>query len=596
MLAEKMGGLVGQRSRWPPNLRPIDFPRAVMTDWLGPGQLSRTGIMAVVSGVFGAYADQRSSMAALDTKPRYFDYSHLDDLWLDYVADLGDGFDATHTIARLLAQPSLTPRGGPALPRGRLLVLGGDEVYPTSGMEAYKQRTLLPYRAAMSAIGATEAVPDVFAIPGNHDWYDGLSSFRRVFCDQRWFGAWKTHQRRSYFALKLPHGWWLWGIDTQLGENIDQPQLDYFAEVARDAKGGRIILCTPQPGWVEGADEFRPIAFLEGDVIARNGEATLRLALSGDLHHYCHYESTAGDVHRITAGGGGAYLFGTQEMPATLVLEAESDAGVPPVTYTAKACYPDRATSKRLVWGCLLLPFKSRRFATFLAAIYALFCWFVQTASRATFVPDLAGPPGQPSSIMEKMKDWDPSLANAGRVAAEFFRVLAHSPSSTIFSLVLLGGAVAFCAAPGFRRILYGALHGIAHLTIAVAALWGASLVNLRLLGLDVDSIPQVLLFCSELAVFGSLAGGFLTAVYLVASSRLGGFHTNEAFSSQHIADYKNFLRLHLDAQGKLTVYPIGIEKATTDWTYRPEAQPGEPWFSGTLPEPFLIEGEIGIE
>ena len=66
--------------------------------------------------------------------------------------------------------------------------------------------------------------PEVFALPGNHDWYDSLVSFTRLFCSQRWFQGWRTRQRRSYFALKLPGRWWLVATDFQLGSDIDALQ------------------------------------------------------------------------------------------------------------------------------------------------------------------------------------------------------------------------------------------------------------------------------------------------------------------------------------------------------------------------------------
>ena len=37
--------------------------------------------------------------------------------------------------------------------------------------------------------------------------------------------------------------------------------------------------------------------------------------------------------------------------------------------------------------------------------------------------------------------------------------------------------------------------------------------------------------------------------------------HRTEAFSSLAIADFKCFLRLHIDKAGTLRVYPIGIDK-----------------------------------
>ena len=81
--------------------------------------------------------------------------------------------------------------------------------------------------------------PALFAVPGNHDWYDGLTAFLRFFCQGGWVGGWKTEQRRSYFAVKLPQRWWLLGIDIQFDTYIDAPQIDYFRTVAAAHRGRR---------------------------------------------------------------------------------------------------------------------------------------------------------------------------------------------------------------------------------------------------------------------------------------------------------------------------------------------------------------------
>ena len=62
--------------------------------------------------------------------PPYHDHSGGNELWLDYVSDLGDGFDATYSVAYLLGQPKLDvrmPAGTDTVPtpRGSLLVMGG---------------------------------------------------------------------------------------------------------------------------------------------------------------------------------------------------------------------------------------------------------------------------------------------------------------------------------------------------------------------------------------------------------------------------------------------------------------------------------------
>jgi hypothetical protein len=94
--------------------------------------------------------------------------------------------------------------------------MGGDQVYPVPKATEYGNRLIGPYRAAMPCTAAE--TPELFAIPGSHDWYDGLLNFTNVFCRGRSIGAWQTSQTRSYFALKLPHRWWLWGVDMQFGD------------------------------------------------------------------------------------------------------------------------------------------------------------------------------------------------------------------------------------------------------------------------------------------------------------------------------------------------------------------------------------------
>jgi len=162
----------------------------------------------------------------------------------------------------------------------------------------------------------------VFAIPGNHDWYDSLVSFSRLFCsdDGRWIGARKTSQTLSYFAVKLPHDWWLFGIDVQLESDIDEPQLRYFRELVKKEKvpdHARIILCLSEPHWIYEARyaKFDPsvsernLDFLERTVFGDR----VAVYLAGDLHHYRRHATDGDDRQKITAGGGGAFLHPTHE-------------------------------------------------------------------------------------------------------------------------------------------------------------------------------------------------------------------------------------------------------------------------------------------
>src|SRR5262249_15678846 len=149
------------------------------------------------------------------------------------------------------------------LRRADILIFGGDEVYPVASHEKYEDRLVKPYQSALepkfnqrarAPKPETLPLPHVYAIPGNHDWYDTLTAFTRVFCDEKvkefGGGSWKAPQNRSYFALRLPGNWWLIGIDLQLNSDLDTVQLQYFEMVAEKMRpGDRIILCSPEPYW-----------------------------------------------------------------------------------------------------------------------------------------------------------------------------------------------------------------------------------------------------------------------------------------------------------------------------------------------------------
>src|SRR2546423_921864 len=64
-----------------------------------------------------------------------------------------------------------------------------------------------------------------------------------------------------------------------------------------------------------------------------------------------------------------------------------------------------------------------------------------------------------------------------------------------------------------------------------------------------------------EVAVLGGTAAALVFGVYFLGANRLLGMHDNEAFSALRIRDFKNFLRLHFDESGGLTIYPVGVER-----------------------------------
>jgi len=129
--------------------------RPKMTGWYDPVRLISIGIRIAEATVFGKMFDRRELIAALDPFDRSdfdanFDFSSSShfaadgNFWFDFCADTGDGWRSTHAVARLLARselrPTQSPQGEPStgpLLQGRVLVFGGDEVYPTPSKEDY---------------------------------------------------------------------------------------------------------------------------------------------------------------------------------------------------------------------------------------------------------------------------------------------------------------------------------------------------------------------------------------------------------------------------------------------------------------------------
>jgi hypothetical protein len=536
----------------PRSERELGFVRQPMVRWFDPGQLVDTAFKVAVSGLFGAYADKREVQAAL-TEPVVHDYSDRAELWLDFVADTGDGFEPTYSIARLVAadQLELDGDGGPLrLPRANLLVLGGDQVYPTAKKTTYDNRFSGPFKAALPC-AAPERHPHLFAIPGNHDWYDGLANFLRLFCQGRWVGGWETRQERSYFAIKLPAGWWLWAIDIQFDAYIDEPQLRYFRKAAADlGEGDRIILCSAKPSWLEQATSHGNLEYFERKVIGDRERVAVNL--SGDLHHYCRYQSGPGGRQRITAGGGGAYLYPTHLMPERLAL----DEGGEQVGYERMATFPSVARSRRLRWGALLLPFRNRRFAVLMGAFYLLLAWLLAS-----------GAPPHPDGLLG-------GIAGAGLLGLVRFAAGALVAGG-VLGLALVG----YASLHGVAKLVVGGLHALAHLLLLavllplVASAWARA---------PAGGISTALAFAS-VGLVGGIAGGSLFGLYLLLAhafiGRTAERHTNEAFSCQHLMDDKSFLRLHVGPDGELTIYPVGIDRVPRRWRLVPDGDPGAPWF-----------------
>jgi len=66
------------------------------------------------------------------------------------------------------------------------------------------------------------------------DWFDGLNTFMRYVCHKSWLGGWFMPQKKSYFALQLPKGWWVFGLDLALHGDIDVYQFNFFSKLVKE--------------------------------------------------------------------------------------------------------------------------------------------------------------------------------------------------------------------------------------------------------------------------------------------------------------------------------------------------------------------------
>ncbi len=570
-----------------------------MVGWYSPSQLLRTSSEVLVSSILGRHADRRS-IEASNRPPKYFDFSpapqftnhhsHAKDdekfnlaakpfpiaqdqrtLWIDYVSDLGDGWNSTYAVASQLAQKNIAvtlPDGTTeTLLRGNILIFGGDEVYPTAAREEYENRLVTPYKLALPTRPAKP--PLLFALPGNHDWYDSLSSFIEFFGDFERSdfaeGRWRVPQNRSYFALKLPQGWWILGVDVQLRSDLDHWQFKYFEKVVQMMRPGeRVILCCAEPYWMfnkmykasqakyDKSKLKRLVDLIDPkNVLNEEGETEkdkdkhIALFLAGDLHHYFRVLNHERTELSITAGGGGAFLHPTHGL-VNRAFKPKRNQSKP---YQTRG-YPTPRQSWWLGFWNLLFPFFNLSFGLIPGVIYLLFSWLL--AIRLN----------QMTTELPQQIQFTALFTSAWKALQE---VAFHSPSLTVFMLAMVIVFFLFTKtepnAPSFR-LCGGVIHGLVHIYAAtVLCIFGVIVTT---------SIPlRALIFFG----LGAVLGSFLMGLYLFVSLNFCGQHITAAFSSLRIEDWKNFLRLKLDLEtGALTIYPIGLRRVPRAW---------EPQYSG---------------
>jgi len=276
------------------------------------------------------------------------------DLWIDYVADTGDDVSVSSAVARLVFAPYELPdpvHAGALLqaPRGDLLLFGGDTAYPVATADEIRDRVVVPWnRVLVERDDKRRRV--LLGIPGNHDWYDGLDGFGRLFRRHVDFGpdgaaiptlhgsprrtmlghyaewarefvrggqvekprtlalaGYTAAQGASYFVLPVAPGLTMLAVDRQL-KVIDVRQREFFANYLDRNVGTTPLVVLPDPVLAFGRPS--PTGTESIRALRLTLSARPHFVLSGDIHHY--RRDIDGPTVHVTAGGGGAFLHPAQ--------------------------------------------------------------------------------------------------------------------------------------------------------------------------------------------------------------------------------------------------------------------------------------------
>jgi hypothetical protein len=539
-------------------------------DWMRP--LAAEEMLAGVARVLGI-ADKGTLLESIE-RP----------LWIDWVADTGDDRDVSHAVGRMIFAEYVVdePGGALELPRGDILLFGGDTAYPVATADEIYRRVVEPWSQVLREIDDPGDRPRVLlGIPGNHDWYDGLDGFgrffrrsprlaapmdesarsgsparryardvgllaRRLHLDEvggaletiagaakaaraLWGGTSVGHRRRlvlqGYEPVQESSYWALPlapGLDLwgvdRQLRRLDYRQRGYFAQ-RRQTLGPRAGI------WLVAPDPA--IAFGErwefGQRILRGCNLSLEhdrvLYQCGDMHQY-ERRAVAGSLH-VIAGGGGAFLHGTRIVPDPR---------------PAAAAYPDAKTTRRLA---LQVPLKLM-------------------LGRAGYLVHLAA---ALVATLELAVGWHHrgrfawvSLAVSAAIIAALYTIAGHQRAHPRRVLAL---AVPFGAALGLLPMGLSIL--LRHFARA-----------LPLLGRD------TVLVLAYAFVAALLFGSFL------ALCALGGLEMQQAFTVLGHPGFKHFVRLRVSPDGTIDAWSIGKDDPlATDaprlidrWTWNARGQP----------------------
>jgi len=172
---------------------------------------------------------------------------------------------------------------------------------------------------------------------------------------------------------------------------------------------------------------------------------------------------------------------------------------------------------------------------------------------------------------------------------------LAASAFSTApgLTLWLAACAAAFVAFNGTHSRLYRWLGGLGHAAVhwvcAFHVGWAAIAASEWLL--PGGGAARFVAASAMVLAGGWVVGSTVMGLYLLVSLNVFGRHSQEAFSAMRIPDYRNFLRLHVAADGTLTVHPLRVDRVPRRWREREAGRSEQP--AALVPDEPLVVSMI---
>ncbi|MGH2905401.1 MAG: metallophosphoesterase family protein [Solirubrobacterales bacterium] len=297
---------------------------------------------------------QRKKLAAEGAPPAVvndfmLERPDLDRFTFMVMGDTGEGDVSQYAIVPALLSAS---KGS------EFTVIASDVLYPAGDVNEYIAKFFIPYAGYPQPI---------YAVPGNHDWLDGLAGFMRHFCaadpPARTFAPpprrqysrlfmllhrllWRRPralapdtlaeakalrgpaqangpaQPNMYFCIDTPQLRVI-GIDTGILGRLDGDQGDWLRRVAAGDKpkllvSGKPIYSGPQmsPRRILPKSDDDPGGLLWS--VLRDPANNFVAMISGDVHHYERHPVKLSDgrtLQCVISGGGGAFMTSTHQIP-----------------------------------------------------------------------------------------------------------------------------------------------------------------------------------------------------------------------------------------------------------------------------------------